>query len=80
MRAEKCIDVSQGKKNASETPVRTGRFSHVFVLHCDPQCSSLLRYFLTLPFAMITRDPCAVGKKKKNPCMIHMLLAISVLA
>lgn len=77
MRAGKHIDVSQEKK-ASEPSVRTDRSFYVLVLHYNPQCSSLLQYFLTLPFAMIMRDPHAVVKK--HPCVIHMLLAISVLA
>jgi len=62
MRAEKWMDVSQ-EKNVSEAPARTGRSFYVFALHYNPRCSSLLWYFLPLPFAMIMRHPCAVFKK-----------------
>lgn len=64
MRAEKQIAVSQ-EENVSETPVRTGRSFYAFALRYNPQRSSLLWYFLTLPFAIIMRNACAVFKKPR---------------
>lgn len=62
MRAEKWISVSH-EKNVSEILIKTGRSFYVFALHCNSLCSSLIWYFLTLPFAMIMREPHAVYKK-----------------
>lgn len=71
MRAEKWINVRH-EENVSEIPVKTGRSFYVCALHCNSPHSSLLWYFLTLPFAMIMREPCAVYKKSMyNPDTVY---------